>query len=82
MYIDHFVLKYLANKLVLGGRICRWLLLFQEYDFEIFVKLGLLNVGPYHLSRIEIREIPLIWRRDCLMRNYLQCASQVEILRI
>jgi hypothetical protein len=26
--------------------------LFQEYDFEIIVNLGKLNVGPDHLSRI------------------------------
>ena len=43
---------------MLGGRICRWLLLFQEYDFEIIVKPGRLNVGPDHLSRIESREEP------------------------
>jgi hypothetical protein len=43
---------------VLGGRICRWLLLFQEYDFEIIVKPGRLNVGPNHLSRIETGEEP------------------------
>ena len=42
----------MVNKLVLGGRICRWLLLFQEYDFEIIVKPGKLNAGPDHLSRI------------------------------
>lgn len=52
-YTDHFVLKYLVNKLVLGGRICKWLLLFQEYDFEVIVKPGQSNVGPDHLSRIE-----------------------------
>ena len=40
MYTDHSTLKYLVNKRVLGGRICRWLLLFQEYDFEVIVKLG------------------------------------------
>ena len=28
MFTDHSVLKYLVNKPVLGGRICRWLLLF------------------------------------------------------
>jgi hypothetical protein len=28
MFIDHFALKYLVNKPVLGARICRWLLLF------------------------------------------------------
>jgi hypothetical protein len=27
MFTDHSVLKYLVNKLVLGGRICRWILL-------------------------------------------------------
>ena len=33
MYMNHSMVKYLVNKHVLGGRICRWLLLFQEYDF-------------------------------------------------
>ena len=53
MYIDHSALKYLVNKPMLGGRICRWLLLFQEYDFEAIIKSGHLNTGPNHLSRIE-----------------------------
>jgi hypothetical protein len=43
MFTDHSTLNYLVNKLVLGGRICRRLLLFQEYDFEIMVKLGRMN---------------------------------------
>ena len=46
MFTDHSALKYLVNKPVLGGRICRWLILFQEYDFEIIVKPGRLNLGP------------------------------------
>ena len=58
MYTDNSTLKYLINKSVLGGEICRWLLLFQEYDFEVIVKLGRLNVGPDHLSRIETGEEP------------------------
>ena len=28
MFTDHSTLKYLVNKPVLGGKICRWLLLF------------------------------------------------------
>jgi hypothetical protein len=52
MYTNHFTLKYLVNKPFFGGRISRWILLFQEYDFEVVVKLGKLNVGPYHLSHI------------------------------
>lgn len=56
MFIDHFSLKYLVNKPVLGGNICRWILLFQEYDFEFFVKPGRLNVAHDNLSRLEIGE--------------------------
>jgi len=58
MYIDHSALKYLVNKPMLGGRICQWLLLFQEYDFEVVVKPGSLNAGPDHLSLIETSEEP------------------------
>ena len=58
MYTDHSALKYLVKKNVLGGRICRWLLLFQEYDFEVIVKPGRLNAGPDYLSWIETREEP------------------------
>jgi hypothetical protein len=57
-FTDHSTLKYLVNKPVLGGRICRWLLLFQEFDFEIIVKPGKLNVGPDHLSRVTNGEEP------------------------
>ena len=39
MFTDHSLLKYLFNKPVLGGKICRWLLLFQEFDFEVIVNL-------------------------------------------
>lgn len=58
MFTDRSALKYLVNKLVLGGRICRWLLLFQESDFEIIVKPRRLNAGLDHLSRIETGKEP------------------------
>jgi hypothetical protein len=56
MYTDHDALKYSVNKPALGGRICRWLLLFQEYDFEVIVKPGNLNAGLDHLLCILIGE--------------------------
>jgi hypothetical protein len=37
---------------MLGGRVCVWILLFQEYEFEVIVKLGKFNLGPDHLSCI------------------------------
>jgi hypothetical protein len=58
MFTDHSALKYLVNKLMLGGRICKWIMLFQEYDFEIVVKPERMNKGPDHLSRLEHREEP------------------------
>lgn len=58
MYTNHSALKYMVNKLVLGGDICRWLLLFQEYDFIVIVKPWRLNVGTDNLSRIETGEEP------------------------
>ena len=66
MFTDHSALKYLVNKHVLGGNICRWLLLFQEYEFEIIVKPGRLNVGPDHLSCIENGEEPTILEEGLL----------------
>ena len=50
---------------MLGGKICRWFLLFQEYDFEVIVKLGRLNTGLDHLSRLELGEEPTSLE-DCL----------------
>ena len=58
MFTDHSALEYLVNKPMLGGRICRWLLLFQEYYFEINVKPRRLNACLDHLSRLESGEEP------------------------
>lgn len=55
-FTDHSALKYLVNKPVLERRICRWLLLFQDFSFEVTVKPRICNVGPYHLSKLESGE--------------------------
>lgn len=53
-----FFLEIIGQQARVRGKICRWLLLFQEYDFEVIVKPGRLNAGPNHLSRIKTREEP------------------------
>jgi len=53
IYTDDSTLKYLVKEPVLGEEIYIWLLLFQEYDFEVIVKPRCLNVGHDHLSLIE-----------------------------
>lgn len=55
-FTDHSALKYLVNKPVLEGGICRWLLLFHEFLFEVVIKPGRCNIRPDHLSRLESRE--------------------------
>ena len=56
LYTNYSSLKYLINKLDLGGIIYRWLLLFQAYDFEVIVNPEKAKVGPDHLMRIESSE--------------------------
>jgi hypothetical protein len=58
MFTYHSALKYLLNNLVLGARICRWLLLFQKFDFEVIVKPGKMNEIPAHLSRVTNGDKP------------------------
>ena len=55
-YTNHQALKYLVNKPLHHGRICRWLLLFQEFEFEVMVRPGKANVRPNHLSRTDTGE--------------------------
>lgn len=53
-YTNHQDLKYLVNKALHDGSICHWLLLFQEFEFEVIIQPGHTNVGLNQLSRILI----------------------------
>ena len=55
-YVDHQALLYLVNRPVVSGRIARWMLLLQEYNFEVVYKPGRSHVMVDHLSRIESGE--------------------------
>ena len=44
---DHHALRYLINKPLVAERVWRWLLLFQEFDFEV-----MLSPGKSHVRRI------------------------------
>jgi hypothetical protein len=55
-FTNHSALKYLVNKPVLEGRICTWLLLFQEFFFEVNIKLEKCNIGHNHMSILESGE--------------------------
>jgi hypothetical protein len=64
LFIDHQTLKYLVDKHVHQGKICRLLLLFQEFEFNIIVRHGKKNVRPNHLFQFKTGEDPTIIEED------------------
>ena len=34
-HVDHWALLYIVNKAFLAGKMARWMLIFQEFDFAI-----------------------------------------------
>jgi hypothetical protein len=52
-HTDHDAIKYLVNKADLSGRIARWVMLLQEFQYQIKVKPGVGNKNVDYLSRLE-----------------------------
>ena len=50
---DHDCLKFLANQTDLSRRLACWMLLLQEYDFEVKVTPGKQHVNADYLSRLQ-----------------------------
>nr|GFB03363.1 reverse transcriptase domain-containing protein [Tanacetum cinerariifolium] len=53
VYTDHSALKYLFSKEDAKGRLLRWILLLQEFDFKVVDTKGAENYAADHLSRLE-----------------------------
>ncbi|GJX33344.1 reverse transcriptase domain-containing protein [Tanacetum coccineum] len=53
VYTDHSALKYLFNKKDAKARLLRWVLLLQEFDFQVIDTKGAENYAADHLSRLE-----------------------------
>lgn len=60
-FVDHMAIKYLVNKSDLSGRLARWVLLLQEFDYTVEYKPGSAHLQADHLSRVrgepEVAEI-------------------------
>lgn len=54
---DHCSLKWLMTQKDLSGRLARWSLKLQRYDFRMEHRKGSLNVVPDALSRFDVDEI-------------------------
>ena len=53
VYIDHAALKWIRTNKNITGRLARWSILLQSYDFEVIHKPGKLNTNADGLSRRE-----------------------------
>nr|GEW05355.1 reverse transcriptase domain-containing protein [Tanacetum cinerariifolium] len=53
VYTDHSALKYLFFKKDVKARLLRWILLLQEFDFNVIDTKGVENYAADHLSRLE-----------------------------
>nr|GEU45200.1 DNA-directed DNA polymerase [Tanacetum cinerariifolium] len=53
VYTDHSALKYLFAKKDAKARLLRWILLLQEFDFNVVDTKGAENYAADHLSRLE-----------------------------
>nr|GEX74009.1 reverse transcriptase domain-containing protein [Tanacetum cinerariifolium] len=53
VHMDHSALKYLFAKKDAKARLLRWVLLLQEFDFDVLDMKGAENLAADHLSRLE-----------------------------
>ena len=53
MHTDHSSLRYLMAKKYAKPRLIRWVLLLQEFDFEVKDRKWTKNQVADHLSRLE-----------------------------
>ena len=66
-FVNHMAIKFLVNKAELSGRLARWVLLLEEFDYTIEYKHGHMHLQADHLSRLsdEARSCPV----DDSLRN-------------
>ena len=60
-FVDHMVINFLINKAELTGRLARWVLLLEEFDYTVEYKPGHIHLQADHLSRLfdEVGSSPI-----------------------
>ena len=47
-FVDHITIKYLVNKAELSGRLARWVLLLEDFDYIVEYKPGRMHLHADH----------------------------------
>ena len=55
-HVDHSILIYLVSKASLTGKIARWTLLLQEFEFYIYHRPGVQHAVADYFSQLESDE--------------------------
>ncbi|GJW85885.1 reverse transcriptase domain-containing protein [Tanacetum coccineum] len=72
VYTDHSALKYLFAKKDSKARLLRWVLLLQEFDFDVVDTKGAENhSGPDHLSDLRILSSMRLDQRSSKSKSFL-----------
>jgi hypothetical protein len=60
-FVNHMALRYLVNEPNLSGRLARWILLLEEFDYTVEYKPGRMHKQDDHLSRLskDLGSLPL-----------------------
>ena len=60
-FVDHMVIKYLVNKAELSGRLVRWVLLLEEFEYTVEYKSSRIFLQADHLFRLseKMRNSPI-----------------------
>jgi hypothetical protein len=69
-FVDHMAIKYLLNKVKLGEKLARWILLLWEFDYPVEYKPDHMYLQADHLSKL-LEEIGISLLDDRLIDNNL-----------
>ncbi|GJS79084.1 reverse transcriptase domain-containing protein [Tanacetum coccineum] len=80
VYTDHSALKYLFAKKDSKARLLRWVLLLQEFDFDVVDTKGAENLAADHLSRLENPHKNELDQKEINEKFPLETLSSIAVL--
>ena len=78
-HADYSALLYLVLKASLTSKIARWTLLLQEFQFDIFHRLGVQHAVANYLSRLESGEAGDSVQDEFLNAELFQITTEPEV---